>query len=135
MEKFDREELEFFLPDRFKGLSKDYLMDCIFNEDIQKRWSPQKGDIMVGPTGNIFVISVVEQLHESIGGRKYYFGGGSCNRDGGSVLDSTYYFTANRSGKYIHPTKGEQTNPYHSSIKNFRFVPYPHELVSRRKYE
>lgn len=127
MKKFEREDLEFFLPMSFKGLSKEYLLECIFDEEIQKKWKPGTGDIIVGCTGNIYVISVTEKLHESIGGTRYYFGGGSCNRDGGTTLDSTYYYTANESGKYIHPTKGEQKNCYHSSIRNFRYVPYPHE--------
>jgi len=127
MDKFQKEDLEIFLPNTFKGLSKEYLIECIFNKKIQKNWKPTEGDIIIGPTGNIFVISGVDYLHESIGGTNYYFGGGSCNRDGGNVLDSTYCYTANESGKYIHPIKGEQNNPYHSSIRKFRYVPYPHE--------
>ncbi len=127
MDKFNKEELDFYLPDSFKGLSKEYLMECIFDKVIQKQWKPSKGDIIVGCTGNVFVISNVEILHESIGGNRYYFGGGSCNRDGGNVLDSTYCYTANEIGKYIHPITGEKQNPYHSSIRNFRYVPYPHE--------
>lgn len=98
-----------------------------FDEEIQKNWSPQLGDIIVGGTGNIFVISGVDDLHKSMGGKKYYFGGSSCNRDGGNILDSTYCYTANESGKYIHPLDGEKENVYHSSIRNFRYVPYPHE--------
>jgi len=128
MKKFDKEEIEFHLSEKpFKGLSKEYIMKAIFDEHIQKNWKPQMGDIIVGKSGNIFVISGVDSLHESIGGNRYYFGGGSCNRDGGSILDSTYCYTANESGKYIHPVKGEQPNPYHSSIRDFRYVPYPHE--------
>lgn len=115
------------MPTSFKGLSKEYILECIFDKDIQKKWKPGKGDIIVGCTGNIFVISVTDRLHENLGGTRYYFGGGSCNRDGGCVLDSTFYYTANESGKYIHPTKGEQENPNHSCIRDFRYVPYPHE--------
>ena len=128
MKIFEREELDFFLPKSFKGLSKKYILECIFNEDIQKEWIPSLGDVIVGCTGNIFVIGGVDFLNETLGGKRYYFGGGSCNRSGGCVLDETYCYTANESGKYIHPTKGEQANPYHSSIRNFRFVPYPHEI-------
>lgn len=128
MTKFKKKDLESYLQNKtFKGLSKKYIMEAIFNKDIQEKWTPQEGDIIVGPTGNIFVISKKESLHSSIGGTRYYFGGGSCNREGGNVLDSTYCFTANESGKYIHPLKGEQENPYHSSIREFRYVPYPHE--------
>ncbi len=128
MREFIKEDLEFYLNDKpFKGLSKEYIMEAIFNTDIQKNWNPQVGDVIVGCTGNIFVISVIDNLHEILGGKRYYFGGGSCNRDVGNILDSTFCYTANESGKYIHPTKGELDNLYHSSIRDFRFVPYPHE--------
>ena len=127
MKEFKKDKLEFFLPDNFKGLSKNYLLECIFDDEIQSKWKPNVGDIIVGITGNIFVISCIDNLHESLGGKRYYFGGGSCNRDGGNVLNSTFCYTANESGKYIHPIEGEQDNLYHSSIRNFRYVPYPHE--------
>lgn len=128
MKEFNKEDLEFHLNDElFKGLHKDYIMEAIFNSDIQNKWQPQVGDIIVGCTGNIFVISGLDKLHEKLGGNRYYFGGSSCNRDGGNVLDSTYCYTANEIGKYIHPLNGEQENLYHSSIRDFRYVPYPHE--------
>lgn len=128
MQQFNKDDIEFHLCDKlFKGLSKDYIIEAIFNKDIQNKWKPSIGDIIVGYTGNIFVISNIDKLHERLGGDMYYFGGGSCNRNGGNVLDSTYSYTANKSGKYIHSMKGEQPNLYHSSIKNYRYVPYPHE--------
>ena len=120
--QFNKEDLEFYLNDEpFKGLSKEYIMEAIFNSDIQNKWHPQVGDIIVGETGNIFVISAMDRLHERLGGDRYYFGGGYCNRD------SAYCFTANESGKYIHPLNGEQFNLYHHSIREFKYVPYPHE--------
>lgn len=127
MEEYNKEDLEFFLPDSFKGLSKDYIIECIFDEDIQKNWTPGIGDVIVGPTGNIFVISNTLNLNKSIGGKMYFYGGGLCNRDGGIVMNSTHCYTANESGKYYDPLKGEQDNPYHSSIRKFKFIPYPHE--------
>lgn len=128
MKEFNKEVLEFHLDNKpFKGLFKEYIMEAIFNSDIQNEWRPGVGDIIVGCTGNIFVISGMDRLHETLGGNMYYFGAGSCNRDGGTVLDSTYCYTANESGKYIHPLNGEQVNPYHSSIRDFKYVPYPHE--------
>lgn len=133
MKEFNKEDLEFHLNDKpFKGLSKKYIMEAIFNDAIQNKWQPQVGDIIVGCTGNIFVISGIDRLHEKLGGKRYYFGGSSCNRDGGNVLDSTYCYTANESGKHIHPIDGEKTNLYHSSIRNFRFVPYPHERIKSK---
>jgi len=128
MKKFKKTDLKFHLPSGgFRSLSKKYIMECIFDEEIQKAWAPAVGDIIVGSTGNIFVISNKDKLHESLGGTCWYYGGGSCNRDGGCTLDSTYSFTANESGDYYHPTKGKQKNAYHSSIRDFRYVPYPHE--------
>lgn len=128
MKEFKKETLESYLPSSFKSLKKDYMIKCMFDDKIQKRWNPSIGDVIVGCTGNIFVIGSVDYLNEKLGGKKYYFGGGSCNRDGGNVLDSTFCYTANESGKYIHPTEGEQQNFYHSSIRDFRYVPYPHEI-------
>jgi hypothetical protein len=40
---FKKEDLEFFLPDKFKGLNKKYLLECIFDEEIQKNWIPTMG--------------------------------------------------------------------------------------------
>lgn len=128
MEEFNRENLEFHLKGKsFKGLSDKYILEAIFNIDIQNKWQPQVGDIIVGSTGNIFVISGMDRLNERLGGNRYYFGGSSCNRNGGNVLDSTFCYTANESGKYIHPLDGEQENLDHCSIREFRYVPYPHE--------
>jgi len=128
--KFNKEDIDFYIPDNkiVKGLNKKYIIDCIFNRNIQENWTPQLGDIIVGCTGNIFVISGVENLHKDLGGKKYYFGGSSCNRDGGMVLDSTHCYTANESGDYVHPIRGKEDNFYHSSIRKFRYVPYPHEI-------
>ena len=128
MSEFIKEDLEFYLPNSFKGLSKQYLLDCIFNKKIQSKWKPSLGDVMVGYTGNIFVISAVEELDKSIGGNMYYFGGGACTRNNSNILDSTFCYTANESGKYYHPINGEQKNYFHSSIREFRYIPYPHEL-------
>lgn len=130
MKEFKRDNLDIFLPKSFKGLDKEYFLDCIFNDGIQNNWIPSLGDIIVGCTGNLFVISGIDELSDSLGGTIYYFGGGSCNRDEGIVLDSTYCYTANMSGKYIHPTEGEQLNYNHSSIRDFRYVPYPHEIYN-----
>jgi hypothetical protein len=128
MNEFIKEDLEFYLPDYFKGLNKKYILDKIFDERIQSTWIKSIGDIIVGPTGNIFVISNIEYLNDSIGGTRYYFGGGMCNRDGGNFLTETYCYTANESGKKIDLINGEIYDPYHSNINKFRYVPYPHEL-------
>ena len=75
MDVFDRKELEFSLPDSFKGLSKEYILDAIFNTKIQINWKPQEGDIIVGCTGNIFVISGESNLVPELGGKLFFFGG------------------------------------------------------------
>lgn len=131
MDKFIKEDLEFFLPDSFKGLSKDYILNAIFNKKIQNKWVPKVGDIIVGCTGNVFVISGKHDLHEDLGGVLFFFGGGLCNRDGGNILNSTYCSTLNKDGKYYSYTENgivAKKQPHHSSWKEFRFVPYPHEL-------
>jgi len=128
---FVLEDLDFYLPDSFKGMGKQYLLDCIFNDKIQRKWSPKIGDVMIGCTGNIFVVSSEHKLKEVLGGNLFFFGGGLCNRDGGCTLNDTYSLTMNKSGKWIQYTKGgyeETSNPYHSSFSDFRYIPYPHEL-------
>ena len=131
MKKFKKNIINRFLPKKFKGLTKKYMLEMIFDDELQKHWVPEEGDIIVGETGNVFVISVVDDLHEKIGGKRYYFGGGSCARSGSGVMDSTFYYTANESGVYIHPINGPIENLNHSSIRDFKFVPYPHELRDR----
>ena len=125
MEKeFNKEDLEFFLPNSFKGLSKDYILDKVFNSDIQKNWKPQEGDIIVGCTGNIFVISSKQHLHESLGGDLYFFGGSLCSRDGGNFMNTTQSYVMNKDG-----FKFDGFEEYHiASFSDFRFVPYPHEI-------
>jgi len=131
-DEFRKDDLLFYLPESFKGLSKEYIMNCIFDESIQKAWIPTVGDVIVGPTGNIFVISAYHHLHGTLGGNLFFFGGGLCNRDGGIIMNETYSSTMNESGKwYGYNNEGkvvEKPNSYHSSFKDFRFVPYPHEL-------
>lgn len=132
MKQFNREDLEFHLSNKsFKGLSKEYILEKIFDDSIQKKWYPQEGDIIVGCTGNIFVISGSYKLHSSLGGEEFYFGGGTCSRDGGHILNETYCHTMNQSGiKYGWGKNGieEKEDCYHSSWRDFKFVPYPHEL-------
>ena len=65
MKEFNREDLEFFLQKTpFKGLSKDYILQCIFNDKIQDDWKPQVGDVIVGCTGNILEVAHVIEMEE-----------------------------------------------------------------------
>lgn len=131
--KFIRKDVAMFMENSFKGLSKKYILDAIFNEEIQKNWNPSVGDIIVGSTGNIFVISAEHSLAESMGGKKFFFGGGMCSRDGGNIMNETYCYTMNESGRNYTWVDGEIrpiNDVYHSSYKDFRYVPYPHELVN-----
>ena len=117
-DKFIREDLEFYLPETFRELTKEYILECIFNDEIQKNWKPQEGDVMVGCTGNIWVIASKYDYHESIGGTMYFFGG-TIGRIGGVNQSIASCHTMNESGKWIE----EGTHFGHSSIKNFRFIP------------
>ena len=129
--RFDEFELHFHLPETFKGLSKEYIIDKVFNDDIQDNWVPQIGDLMVGPTGNIYAIGAIDKLHEKLGGIKYYFGGGMCSRDGSSQMKETFCYTINESGDDIGWGDNGleiKDNPYHGKISNYKFIPYPHEL-------
>ena len=131
--EFKKEKLEFHLQGRsIKGLSSEYILRAIFNDDIQKNWQPKLGDIIVGCTGNIYVISGIHDSAENLGGRKYFFGGMLCTSTNNGVLDSTMCFSANESGIYYHPLDGEKENLYHSSIRDYRYVPYPHEIVNKK---
>lgn len=133
MDEFTKEDLEFFLPDSFKGLTKQYILDCVFNEDIQRGWYPREGDIIVGPTGNVFVISGKHHLTAQLGGDLFFFGGHLCNRTGGNILDDTACFTLNKDGKYYQYTaRGIEAYDKlgHSAFSHFRYVPYPHEIYS-----
>lgn len=134
---FKKENLDFYLPSQFKGMSKKYILDQIFNLKIQDNWTPKVGDVIVGCTGNVFVISNEHICIEEMGGNLFFFGGGLCNRDGGNRLNETYSFTMNKGGEWVEYTStGYEVVPnvYHSSISNFRFVPYPHELINNLRY-
>lgn len=130
-DKFIFEDIEFFLPEKFKGLTKNYMLLAIFDKRIQRKWIPEKGDIIVGSTGNIFVISNIDNLHENLGGKRYFYGGATCSRNDGNFMNSTQCYTMNDSGVYISWNNVGNLvaleNSYHSSYKNMRFIPYPHE--------
>lgn len=126
--KFVKATLNHFLPDSFKGLSKPYIMDAVFNDEIQSKWGPQVGDVIVGSTGNIFVIGGVHRLSGDIGGDKYFFAPGLCNRGDGCFLDSTYTSVLNKDGKKHEPAQPPKDDPFYSAFSEYRYVPYPHEL-------
>ena len=131
MDKFKKTDLEFYLPDSFKGLPKKYMLDCIFNDNLQKRWSPSVGDIIIGCTGNVFVISGFHDAHEQVGGKTFFFGGNLCSRDGGIIMNETHCFVLNEDGmNYTYTSEGiEKREDFsYSKFSDFRFVPYPHEL-------
>ena len=128
---FVKEDVEYLMPDSFKGLSKEYLLKCVFDGAIQKSWSPRVGDVIVGYTGNVFVISAHHRGHKTVGGDKYFFAGGLCSRDGGGIMNETYCSVLTKDGlEYKHTGEGIQkvSNPYYSKFSDFRYVPYPHEI-------
>jgi len=118
------------LPESFKGMTKEYMIACIENPEIQRNWNPSVGDVIVGKTGNVFVISGHHKLVPELGGDKFFFGGGSCNRDGGHIMDSTFCYVLNKDGmNYCYGPKGieQRKDTGYSSFDDFRYVPYPHE--------
>ena len=129
---FEIEDLKFFLPKSFKGLSQEYILDCIFNDKIQSKWKPQVGDLIVGGTGNVFVISgkhfiSIGYTHDGEpieGDSLFFYADGLCNRDGGGILDDTHCSVMNESGNAPEAIK-DKLNCH--SWKEFKFVPYPHE--------
>jgi hypothetical protein len=127
--EFNRSDLEAYLPDKlFKGLSKEYILYCIFNEKIQKGWIPQVGDIIVGPTGNIFVLGGKHHLVPGMGGDTFFFAPGFCSRDGDGFMESTFSSTVNKSGIKYGLGGKPVDDLYHTAFSHFRYVPYPHEL-------
>ena len=72
MDEFNYEDMDFYLPDNFQGISKKYILKCIFDKKIQSSWNPSVGDLMVGPTGNLFTIGGEHTLCEELGGPLYF---------------------------------------------------------------
>jgi len=123
MKKFNKKELEFHLPDNFKGLNKKYILDCIFNKEIQNKWKPNVGDIIVGETGNVFVISSKRDLEEELGGPLYFFGGYLASPINNLNMNNITCYVMNSKG-----FKFKGLNTYIvSSFSDFRYVSYPHE--------
>lgn len=121
------ENISFLMPESFKGMPKSYMLACAFHPDIQENWQPQTGDVMVGQTGNVFVISGMFTLVEEFGGPLFYFGTHPCATDS-SIMDSNCSFVMNKSGlKHDYSRDALVTHPRYSKISKFRFIPYPHE--------
>ena len=131
-EEFNWRTIESFLPVLFKNLSKGYMLDCIFDDEIQKKWKAKVGDIIVNSSGNIFVISSHHCFNEKFGGDTYYFGGGLCDVNGSITTDKTYCFVLNNDGmRYYYDKDFKIVKENHSlffKISDYRFIPYPHEI-------
>ena len=123
MEQFKKKSMAYFIDQGVKGLPKEYILDAIFDEKMQEMWHPQVGDIIVGSTGNVFVISGKQSFHEDIGGDVYFFGGTMAAMNG-CIMDTPTCYTMNHDGLFMHSRK---KFPGHGSWHEFRFVPYPHE--------
>lgn len=134
MDKFNKEDLEFYLnDDGIKGLSKEYILNCIFDKTIQRNWKPGIGDLIVGETGNIYTITSSFPFHESIGGEHFYFGGGMCVRDGGNFCNETYTMVLTKDGiEYGRDGNPVDFSTTYRSYKNYRYIPYPHELTKAK---
>lgn len=71
------------------------------------QWEPHKGDQFLyrgdDPDWplhlcNIFVVSAERTLHEDLGGRMVFYGGGLCARNDSCIMDQTYCSCMNKSG-------------------------------------
>lgn len=131
------EEIENKLPDNFKGMKKEYILNCIRNNKIQIQWKPKIGDVMVNKVGSVFVISG-KYKHELEEDDIYLFGGSLCNYKDtawllgktlnkdydGNILNDTCCFSMNKSGNSKTLNKH-----FHCKQEEFRYIPYPHELA------
>lgn len=133
--KFIKKDLEFYLPENFNGISKNYILSTIFDSEIQNSWKPAVGNLIVGRTGNIFVISAKSELVKELGGTTFLFAGDFCNRDGGNIMNSTYSSVLNEDGlEYYYDAEDyykikTRENCYYNKFSDYRWVPYPHELI------
>lgn len=64
--KYYKQLLELFLPDEFQGLSKEYIIDNVFNIEIQKKWVPKLGDITVSLMGDLYILENDDKVSECI---------------------------------------------------------------------
>ncbi|GAV11437.1 hypothetical protein [Paenibacillus sp. NAIST15-1] len=98
--------------------SLEYRLMCMKATEIQDLWEPQVGDYLVSKASycyngicepaspcneclemsNVYVVSGKYDFHESIGGTHWYYGGHSCGRGHGSLINSTGCYVMNRSG-------------------------------------
>ncbi|WP_237163329.1 hypothetical protein [Paenibacillus sp. BIHB 4019] len=72
---------------------------------------------------NVYVVSGRFDYHESIGGTRWYFGGGNCVRGYGNRINSTSCFVMNRTGE-SDGDKDYQT----SNIKDMIWLPRQDQL-------
>lgn len=123
--KFKKSDLKYWLKP-FNGLTKKYMMECIFDKELQASWKPKVGDLMCGPTGNIFPIAGKHHLHESLGGPVFFYAPTLCNRDGGNIMNSTHCSLMNETG--FRPDAPFDWDVYTvSKFSDYRWIPYPHE--------
>ena len=130
-EKFNEADLRhLLLPYQCKEhtIEVDHVIDCIFDKELQDKWVHRVGDLMVGCTGNIFVISGKHDLVEEMGGTVFLFGGQLCTSDGSCLLDSTSCYVMNKDGLKYRATGDGYVGEYsfnYSSFKEFRWIPRP----------
>lgn len=99
-------------------------------KDAGLKWLPEDGDFF--STGidqewdNIFVVSGSHNLVPELGGKRWFFNGHLCNRDGGCIANSTASMCMNM--------KGIQSDRFEdgiiNSVERFVFVPRLDQLIS-----
>lgn len=114
--EFKRDNLKIYLPDLFCGMDKEYMLNVIFEDTIQKLWKPDVGDIMVTPTGNVFPIS-------GRNGDLFMFGGSVCTDKDGGLMKSTRCSVMSESGNIP-----EGVDYFVSKRECFRWIPLPHQI-------
>ena len=99
-------------------------------KDAGLLWIPEDGDFFA--TGakqgwdNVFAVSGSHDSVPELGGKRWFFYGHLCNRDGGCYLSSTACDSMNMEG--ITPERFTDGKVY--SVKDFIFVPRLDQLIA-----
>ena len=91
-------------------------------KDAGLQWTPQDGDFFVTGIKGMENIYVVSSSHDSVpelGGKRWFFCGHLCNRDGGCYMSSTTCHSMNMNG--ITPERF--TDGKVCSVKDMLFLP------------
>lgn len=97
--------------------------------EVGLKWEPTNGDFFATDQSfpNIFVISGSHDLHETLGGKMWFFNGHLCSRDGGCQLNETASDCMQADAR----TMPKDFNIYHiSSFNEFIWLPRLDQLLA-----